>query len=202
MEKKKIYNLAAISLLIAIVALMSFTPAGYLKIGPLSITFLTLPVIVGAATIGVWASTLLGLSFGITSFIQCFGMDAFGTALFQISAVKTAVMCIVPRVLMGLICGLIYMGLSKTKINENPIHYLITSLSAPLFNTLLFMPTLVLFFWKTDYIQQIASGLGAKTILAFFVGLVGVNGLVELGVCTVLGTLILIPLKKALKKLH
>lgn len=202
MKNKKIYNLVAISLLIAIVALMSFTPVGYLKIGPLSITFLTLPVIIGAATVGVWASTVLGFAFGVTSFIQCFGMDAFGTTLFSISPVKTAVMCIVPRTIMGLICGLIYLGLSKTKINENPVHYLITSLSAPLFNTLLFMPTLVLFFWNTDYIQQIASGLGAKTVLAFFVGLVGVNGLVELGVCTVLGTLILIPLKKALKRIH
>lgn len=202
MDKKKIYNLVAISLLIAIVALMSFTPVGYLKIGIVSITFLTLPVIVGSATIGVWASTLLGFAFGVTSFIQCFGMDAFGTALFQISPLKTAVMCIVPRTLMGLICGLVYMGLSKTKINENPVHYALTSLSAPLFNTLLFVPMLVVLFYHTEYIQNIANSMHAKNVLAFIVGLVGINGLIELGVCTVLGTLILIPLKKALKRIH
>ena len=202
MKKQRIFNLVAISLLIAIVALMSFTPVGYLKIGIVEITFLTLPIIVGSATIGVWASTLLGFAFGVTSFIQCFGMSAFGVALFSISPLKTAVMCIVPRTLMGLICGLIYMWLGKTKINENPVHYALTSLSAPLFNTLLYVPMLVVFFYNTEYIQNIANTMHAKTALAFIVGSVGVNALIELGVCTVLGTLILIPLKKALKRIH
>ena len=202
MKKQRIFNLVAISLLIAIVALMSFTPVGYLKIGVVSITFLTIPVIVGAASLGVWASTLLGLAFGVTSFIQCFGMDAFGTMLFSISPVKTAIMCIVPRTLMGLICGLIYLALSKTKQDEKPLQYICTSLSAPLFNTLLFVPTLVVFFYNTEYIQGISKSLGAKSVLTFIVALVGVNGLIELAVCTVLGTLILIPLKKALKRLH
>lgn len=202
MKKKQIFNLVAVSLLIAIVALMSFTPVGYLKIGIVSITFLTIPVIVGAATLGVWASTLLGLAFGITSFIQCFGMDAFGTTLFSISPFKTAIMCIIPRTLMGLICGLVYHAFIKTKQNEKPLQYALTSLSAPLFNTLLFVPTLVVFFYHTDYIQEVSKSLGAKNILTFVVALVGINGVIELAVCTVLGTLILIPLKKALKRIH
>ena len=202
MKKNKIFNLVAVSLLIAIVALMSFTPVGYLKVGIVSITFLTIPAIVGAATLGVWASTLLGFAFGVTSFIQCFGMDAFGTTLFSISPFKTAVLCIIPRTLMGLICGLVYYGFIKTKQNEKPLQYALTSLSAPLFNTLLFVPTLIVLFYRTDYIQALAHSLGAKSILGFVVALVGINGVIELAVCAVLGTLILIPLKKALKRIN
>ena len=83
-------------------------------------------------------------------------MDAFGTALMQISPWKTAVMCIVPRVLIGIVCGFAYKGLSKTKLPE-PVKFGISALSAPLTNTVCFMGLLVAFFWKTEYIQGVAQ---------------------------------------------
>lgn len=199
MKKEKIYRLSITAILIAIIAVMSFTPVGYLKIGLLSITFLTVPIIIGAVTNGPAVGAILGAAFGITSFIQCFGMDAFGVALMQISPIKTAIMCIVPRTLMGLICGLVYMGISKTKAPK-PVKYAVGAVSAPLFNTVLFMSCLILFFWNTDYVQSVASSVGATNIMKFLVAMVGVNGIIELAVCTILGTVILIPLEKATAK--
>ena len=199
MKKEKIFRLSITAILVALIAVMSFTPVGYLKIGLLSITFLSVPIIIGAVTNGPAVGAVLGFAFGITSFIQCFGMDAFGVALMQISPWKTAIMCIVPRTLMGLICGLCYKGISKTKLPK-PAQYAIGGLTAPLSNTILFMGTLVGFFWNTEYIQSVAQSVGATNILKFIVALVGVNGIVELVVCTILGTVILIPLEKATKK--
>lgn len=199
MKKEKIYRLSITAILIAIIAVMSFTPVGYLKIGLLSITFLTVPIIIGAVTNGPAVGAILGAAFGITSFIQCFGMDAFGVALMQISPIKTAIMCIVPRTLMGLICGLVYMVISKTKAPK-PVKYAVGAVSAPLFNTVLFMSCLILFFWNTDYVQSVASSVGATNIMKFLVAMVGVNGIIELAVCTILGTVILIPLEKATAK--
>ena len=199
MKKEKIFRLSITAILVALIAVMSFTPVGYLKIGLLSITFLSVPIIIGAVTNGPAVGAVLGFAFGITSFIQCFGMDAFGVALMQISPWKTAVMCIVPRTLMGFICGLAYKGISKTKLPK-PAQYAIGGLTAPLSNTILFMGTLVGFFWNTEYIQSVAQSVGATNILKFIVALVGVNGIVELVVCTILGTVILIPLEKATKK--
>lgn len=199
MKKENIFKLSITAILVAIIAIMSFTPLGYLKIGLLSITFLTVPIIIGAVTNGPGVGALLGFAFGITSFIQCFGMDAFGVALMQISPWKTAFMCIVPRTLMGLICGLCYKGLSNTKL-PSPVKYALSGITAPLFNTLLFMGTLIMFFWKSEYIQSVADSLGASSIIKFLVALVGVNGVLELVVCPIVATLILIPLHKAVSK--
>ena len=105
-----------LAVLIAIVLLMSFTPLGYLKIGPLSITLLCIPVAVGAIHLGPKAGFVLGLVFGITSFVQCFGIDAFGTMLFSVNPIATFVICVITRTLMGWLSGLIFSGLSRTSI--------------------------------------------------------------------------------------
>lgn len=199
MNKKSIYTLCVTAILIAIIIIMAFTPFGYLKIGLLSITFLTVPIIIGAVSCGPAVGAVLGLAFGITSFVQCFGMDAFGTALMQISPIKTAVMCIIPRVLIGVVCGFVYRGLSKTKMPSG-VKYALSAFSAPLTNTVLFMGLLVVFFWKSDYIQEVANSFGVNTVMPFLTAMVGINGIVELAVCTVLGTLILIPLQIAVNK--
>ena len=81
MKKQNLYRLTAAGMLIALEVILAFTPLGYLKIGLLSITFMTIPVIIGSLTTGATVATILGFTFGITSFVQCFGMDAFGTTL-------------------------------------------------------------------------------------------------------------------------
>ena len=46
-------------------------------------------VVIGAIILGPTAGAILGGVFGITSFIQCFGISAFGTLLFGINPVLT-----------------------------------------------------------------------------------------------------------------
>lgn len=197
MNKKKIAFLTVAGMLTAIEAIMAFTPLGYLKIGLLSITFMTIPVIIGATVGGVGIGTMLGLVFGITSFVQCFGMDLFGTTLFSINPVGTFVTCIVTRTLMGCLCGVIFKALSGTKLN-NTLKYGISAFSAPFLNTVFFMFCLIAFFWKTDYIRGIAGG---ADIMSFLIAMVGINGVVEWVACTLIGTAIAIPVGKAVKKI-
>ena len=82
-NKEKIYKLTLTAMLTALIFVMAFTPLGYLKIGAVSITFITIPVVIGAIVGGPSVGTVLGLMFGATSFIQCFGTDAFGMALLE-----------------------------------------------------------------------------------------------------------------------
>ena len=70
-----------LALMIAIIFIMAFTPLGYLKTPGLSITFLTVPVAVGAMILGPKGGAICGFAFGITSLIQCFGTSAFGAML-------------------------------------------------------------------------------------------------------------------------
>lgn len=198
-NKKKIYFLSVSGILIALIFIMSFTPLGYLKTPLIEITFITVPVVIGAISLGPSGGAVLGFVFGLTSFIQCFGISPFGVALLQINPFFTALVCFVPRILMGWLCGLIYKGLAKTNI-KSFFKFFIPSLAGPLLNTILFTVLLVALFWNTSYIQGIAQSLGGG-VLKFIVGFVGLNGLIEAGVCTVLNTAISIPLSKATKKI-
>ena len=180
-------RLVQTALLVAIILLMAFTPIGYIKTLGLEITLIVVPVTIGAIALGAAGGALLGGVFGVTSFIQCFGMNPFGAALLGINPWATFIVCIVPRILMGWLTGLIFEGFKKTKVNKN-LAFAVTNLAGPLLNTIFFMSGLILFFYHTDYIQEIASTLGVNNAFTFAIAFVGVNSLVETSACFVLGT--------------
>lgn len=140
--------LVEMALLVAIILLMAFTPIGYIKTAGLEITLIVVPVAVGAVTLGPTAGAILGGVFGITSFIQCFGMSQFGALLLGINPFLTFLVCVPTRILMGWLTGLIYHGLRKTKI-PSAASVTIASLCCPLLNTTFFMGTLVTLFAST-----------------------------------------------------
>lgn len=185
--------LVEMALLIAIILLMAFTPIGYIKTLGLEITLIVVPVAVGAVTLGPTAGAILGAVFGITSFIQCFGMSAFGAVLLGINPVLTFIVCVPTRILAGWLTGVIYKGLRKTKLPSIG-SVTITSLCSPLLNTTFFMGSLVTLFAST-----MRESFGMTKVLPFIFGFVGVNGVVEAATCFVLGTAIAVALKKALR---
>ena len=144
------------------------------------------------------SGAICGLAFGITSFMQCFGMGAFGTMLFSINPLGTAVVCIVPRLLEGWITGLIFKAV-RGKMKNGA--YLVASLACPLLNTLFFMSTLVLIFYHTDYIQGFVTSLGVSNPFTFVVAFVGVQGLIEAIVCFILAGAISRALSAALHRI-
>ena len=129
MKKKQIVYLTQLALLSAIVWLMAFTPIGYLHTAGLEITFILIPVIVGGIVLGPAAGSVLGLQFGITSFIQCgSGISFFGAALLSINPLLTFLLCIVPRTLMGFLVGVIFRALQRA--DRSPAGILSFSISS------------------------------------------------------------------------
>lgn len=187
------------ALLIAIILLMAFTPIGYIRTLGLEITLIVVPVAVGAVTLGPAAGAVLGAVFGITSYIQCFGMSPFGAVLLSINPVYTFIVCVFSRVLMGWLTGWLYQVFLKSSLLKK-VSVALANLCCPLMNTLFFMGTLTLFFYQTDYIQGIAQGMGAGNPLIFILLFVGVNGLVEAVACFVAGSAISQALKKVVKR--
>lgn len=211
------YDLAMLGLLTAITLLMGFTPIGYVPIGVLKVTFMTIPVIVAAALLKPQYAAVIGGVFGITSFIQAAtGMSALTGALFQLNPVLTFLLCVVPRVLEGLLGGLIFQGLQKID-KTNFVCYVVTSLSVPVLNTIFFMSALyaeirIILAMNSTAGSGLSESLAATFngvsnasaggIIAFFAALVGVQALVEAGVCFVIGTAITKALAVALKKIR
>ena len=179
MAKQKLNNktIAVLGILIGLVVLMAFTPVGYLRAGAVSISFLMIPVAIGAIAKGPWAGALLGTVFGITSFVQCFGMDPFGTYLASKNIVFTFIMCVICRALAGFLAGLVYKGLSKLKANAF-VRSSVTGLLAAAFNTILFVGALILLFGKATVSD--ATGIDPSLgIIALFAAIVGINAILE-----------------------
>lgn len=188
-NKEKTVRLTQLGLLSALILIMSFTPLGYLRVAALEITFITIPVAIGAIVLGPASGAILGVVFGLTSFATCFGISAFGTTLLSIDALSTFAVCVIPRVLTGFLCGYIFKALSKAKPHSNFVLFA-SALSCPLLNTLFFMSGLVLCFYNTPYIQSFADALGASNPFAFIILFVGIQGVVEAVVCCILAGII------------
>lgn len=183
----RLLTVTELAILVAVIIIMAFTPLGYLKTAGLEITFITIPVIVGAIVLGPKAGAFLGCIFGITSFLQAaLGLSPFGIVLMGISPLRCFLVCVPTRLLMGFCTGLIW-NLWK---NKTAAAYSVTSLSGALLNTLFFMSTLIALFWNTDFIQSMADSLGATGILAFTVLFVGINGVIEALCCFTLAGII------------
>ncbi len=186
-------KLVILALLAGILVVMAFTPLGYLKIGALSITLNMIPVAVGAAALGSTGGAILGTVFGITSFAQCFGTDPFGTMLAGYSLFGAFVVCVCARTLAGFLVGLVYKLLTKMIANSYAV-YPIIGLLAAVFNTVLFMTSLMLIFGRTPELTQMRGGMN---ILAFMCAFVGINAVFEIIACTALTSAVASTLKKA-----
>ncbi len=188
----KTKKLVLTSVLTAIIVLMGFTPLGYLKTPFVEVTFLMIPVAIGAILLGPNYGAYFGFVFGLTSFLQCFGYSAFGVAILSLSVVGTLICTIAARTLMGYLAGHIYLALSKTKLNQI-VSFLITSISAALLNTIFFTGCFLLFFRNKNF-PVFETDMAQKSVVEIVAWLVGLNGLVEILVCGVIST----PLAKAL----
>ncbi|MDO5602525.1 MAG: ECF transporter S component [Oscillospiraceae bacterium] len=194
--KKKIDTryLVQLALLIALELILAYTPLGYFRTAGLEISFLMIPVTLGAILLGPAAGAILGGIFGLTSFGTCFGVSLFGSTLLGINPFLTFLVCVPTRLLAGWLTGVIFKALYKAEDKRKEVemqteeapkkapHWLsfgVASLAGPVLNTLFFMGFMVLFFYSTDYIQGFASALGAANPFVFIVLFVGIQGLIE-----------------------
>ena len=182
MKKLSTRNFVLLALLVAVLIVLGYVnipqPAG------LSITFNMIPVAIAAIVIGPVGGAIIGGAFGLISFLQCFGICGFsgmGAALAAINPFLAFVQRFFPRLIDGLLLGYIY-RLLKPRTNVY-VACAVTGFFAAFLNTALFMSSLVWIFGSTEYMQSSMAGRG---MLTYIVAAVGVNGLVEMLVSTVL----------------
>ena len=158
--KFNIRSLVLLGLLTAVVALFSLTPIGSIPIGPLSITLNIIPIAIAAIALGPIGGLIMGIVFGIFSFLQCFGigvLSGMGAMTLEISPVLTFIQRVVSRALDGLLVGLIFLGLSK--IRSKKALSAITSSVAGAVLIGLFLSVMLLICYDKDGKYKMSAGM-------------------------------------------
>lgn len=185
--KKSVLFLTRVAILIAIIFILALTPIGYLRFGPVEATLMCVPVIVGAALLGPVAGGLLGLAFGITSLMQAPTHVLFGI-VFANNPLLTAAICIIPRVLVGIIAA--YVARLLYKFDKTKIFaFAGAGLVGSVLNTVLFLGAVIIALKDyTPFVEKMNSIglLAAQSFIGFWVGIGTVNGIPEAIITAVL----------------
>jgi len=190
-NKLNVRKLVELGVLTAIILIMAFTPLGYLMTPwGIQITLIVIPVAVGGIILGPKAGAFLGLVFGLTSFSQSFS-SVLGQQMLQVSPVKTFILLVGNRILVGLIPALIYLGFRNLKLNK-AVAITICCFLTPITNTVLYIAGNWLMFKDTwlgnESLTGGYTGNGGFSLLFFMLGLVAVNGIVEAIASTIIGS--------------
>ena len=178
-NKPNLKKMTELAIFIAIIIVMKLTGLSSVPVGPLVMTFTMVPIAIGAMLLGPAEGAVLGFVYGITSLYDAItGASAMTGFFFQLSPVHTVILCVVTRTLVGLLTGLIFKALKKID-KKKIVCYYVGGLMAPMLNTILFMGYIVLVFYKSEFVQNLVSNLGAVNPLMFVILLVGVQGLIE-----------------------
>ncbi len=173
-KKTDTRDLVRASILSALIIVMTFIPyTGYISYGGgLEITTLHIVVIVGAVMLGWKYGAVLGLVWGITCLIR-----AYMTVIYLPFGFGNPLVSVLPRVVVGIVAGLVAQGLRKTKIRTG-VSLGIATAAGTLTNTFLVLTAVSIYGRSTI----------AAAIQLIIVTLISVNALIEL-----IAAIILVP---------
>ena len=176
----KTKTMVGIGLFTAIVVVLQFLGGG-IRFGMFSISLVLVPIVVGAAVYGWKAGAWLGVMFGTAVLLSG---DA--AAFMVVDPVGTVLTVLVKGASCGLVAGLVYKLLARW---NKVLAVFAAALACPIVNTSVFLVGCWLFF--LDTVAEWGRGLGYDNVAAYmFLGLAGVNFLVEIAVNLVLAPVI------------
>lgn len=180
MVSSKTLKLTQVALLAALVAVLQVVSYS-IKIGTFNLSLVLIPIVVGGALFGAKTGALLGFVFGVVVTIGCVtGMDGGGNILWNVNPILTALTCLVKGTAAGFIGGAIATALQRR--NEGFLGVLLSAIVVPIVNTGLFCGAMWFFFRPT--LTEWAGGQNLATYV--FIGLIGINFLIEFGINLIL----------------
>lgn len=174
MHKQKIRRMTTLSLLIATTVVLQLLGYVLPRIGPFGLSFVLVPIVIGAAYYGPKAGAILGGAFGV---IVCFcsynGIDGGGFMVWQASPLLCILVVMTKGILAGTAAGWVYQLL----YTKSAIAAIVTaSIVCPIVNTGIFLLGMVVFFM--DVLRVWADG--SNIVGYLLTGIVLVNFLPEL----------------------
>ncbi len=179
-RNKKVMIMVQSAMLAALVVVLQLV-GSFIKIGPLPMSLVLVPIVIGACLLGVKAGAFLGFVFGVVTMLMGItGVDGFSLLLFQAKPVPFILLCLLKATMAGLVPALIYGALSKTFKGKNiTVQTVLASISAPIVNTGIFVIGMLIFYYDTmgtlPSLFPDAFGGFNSTLALLFIGLAGLN---------------------------
>ena len=138
MRNEKIKRMVGIALLMAVVVVLQLL-GSFFRLGPVEVSLVLLPIVVGAAVYGPGAGAILGATFGVVVLLQP------GTVFFyDMSVAGTVIIVLAKGALSGFLAGATYQALAE----KAPIVAVILSaVVCPVVNTAIFFLGCMTFFY-------------------------------------------------------
>jgi uncharacterized membrane protein len=162
MRNEKTRKIAFDAIFVAIIIILTFVPyIGFIPLGPVSFTTITIPVFVGAYIFDWKRGTFYGFMFGVSSMVRSFMSYVTPADPFF----QNPLVSVLPRVIFGLVTGLVFMAVKKIKkVKMRRIVLPISIFLLSLFHSVI---TLVML------------GIFNNEIFGLMLGILGTNGIVE-----------------------
>ena len=177
-KKDIILDMSVDAMFIALILIMNFVPnLGFISIGSvISFTLMHLPVLLGAASGGVRRGTILGLAFGIASWIQAL-QGVTGLNVYFIYPWIS----VLPRVAFGFLAGLVFSLIGKVDNKKRYGLYLcLASGLLTLIHTVLVFTCLFIFFGPEMSALFGSTNPVSEATKLTFVGLIGIGAAGEI----------------------
>ena len=177
----KTKNMVGVALFTAIVVVLQFLGGGIKIGGVFSISLVLVPIVVGAAVYGWRAGAWLGFAFGVAVLLSG---DA--AAFLIVDFMATIFVVLLKGTVCGSVAGLAYHILSR---KSNRLAVYIAAILCPVCNTGIFLLGCQFFFLET--VAEWGKALGFENAHAYmFLGLAGINFLIEIVVNIILAPVI------------
>ena len=194
-SKNAILYMVEMALLTALVVVLQVFGTA-VKIGPLPMSLVLVPIVMGACLLGVKAGAILGFAFGlVTAVMGIVGADGFSLILFEARPFWFVVLCLLKATAAGLGAGLLYRALERPLGQKSKTLQTVLSCAiAPILNTGIFVLGMILFYFDTlnalpTLFPEAFGGFDSGTKL-LFLGLAGLNFVGELTVSLVLSPVV------------
>lgn len=132
-QSRQVFNLVIFAIFSAIILLLSLIPnIGYIRIGPVAITIIHIPVLIGIMILPFAHAAGLGFVFGLSSLMASF---IYGTTPMDM-AFQNPLVSILPRVLFAVVAYLIFYAfrqIQKTKYGDTIIFSIISVITVMFF---------------------------------------------------------------------
>ncbi|MFT8320248.1 MAG: ECF transporter S component [Bacillus sp. (in: firmicutes)] len=190
-KKNRTLRIVLLGMFSSIIFLQATIPfLGLIPIGPLSLTFIHVTVIVAAIVLGPAEGAVVGGVWGIITFVRAFTNP---TSIIAPIIFTNPLVSVVPRILIGVVAGFVFHKLLK---NKNAAAMSIAGIVGSLTNTILVLG-LIYLFYRTPYANMYK--IDVNEILPVLLGIVGTNGIPEAILSAVLVPIIAKPLLKLRK---